>query len=259
MTDRHTRTNRSAVDLSATVPWVNDSGEEVPAYGVVQLRTDFDTTSHVSKPNGSDGLFFVNGHAPVAISKHGESLLWSQPRPVLLELGVTVGDQVGPVDGEWKMTPNGSGFRVIRQPNEEGIGVVVQVGGAGGSGAHWIEFTVVDVYCPGDYDYDDEIGKGRYYVDAEVNWYSGSCTTAPPGFDEYTQTVRIFDTCIIKFYTADQLLGESPPYVQPMSGDAVWVYPFRSDECVPEWHVKAVCGAPSCGDTVSPPPPEEEE
>jgi hypothetical protein len=132
-------------------------------------------------------------------------------------------------------------------------------GGGGGGGTHWIEFTVVDVYCPGDYDYDDNIGRGRWYVDAEVNWYTGGCTKSPPGFDEYSQTVRIFDKCIFKFYTMDQLLGESPPYVEPMSGEAIWIYPFRSDDCVPEWHVEAVCGIPSCGDSVSPPLPEEDE
>jgi hypothetical protein len=38
------RQNRSEVDLSAKIPWVNDSGEEIPAYAVVQLRTNFDTT-----------------------------------------------------------------------------------------------------------------------------------------------------------------------------------------------------------------------
>jgi hypothetical protein len=127
-----------------------------------------------------------------------------------------------------------------------------------GGGTHWIEFTVADVYCPGDYDYDDDQGKGRWYVDAEVNWYTGGCSTNPPGYDSYSGLVRIFDTCILKYYTVDQLQGTSPPYVEPMTGDAIWIYPFGGEECIPEWHVKAVCGVPSCGDSVSPPVEEEE-
>ena len=120
MTDRHIKNNRSSVDLSATIPWVNDSGEVVPAYGVVQLRTAFDTTSHASKPNGTDGLFFTSGFAPVIVGGTGESLVWDRPRPVLLAAGVVVGDEVGPVESSWSMTVDGTGFRVLRQRNADG-------------------------------------------------------------------------------------------------------------------------------------------
>lgn len=132
MTNRDQTQNRSAVDLSAVVPWVNDSGEEIPAYGVIQLRTDYDTTSHATKPNGTDGLFLVNGPVPVASTKDGESLVWNRPRVVLLDASASVGDEVGPVDGSWSMTPDGTGFRVLKQA-ESGKGVVVQVGGGGGA------------------------------------------------------------------------------------------------------------------------------
>jgi hypothetical protein len=128
--------------------------------------------------------------------------------------------------------------------------------GKGGGGTHWIRFTVVNVYCPGDYDHDDELG--RWYVDATVDAYSGSCTTAPPGFDEYTETVRIYDTCIFSYYTVGQLQGTENASGLPMSGDAVWLYPFRTGSCVPFWEVKSICGEPSCGNTESPPPEEEE-
>lgn len=148
MTDRHIKNNRSSVDLSATIPWINDSAEEIPAYGVVQIRTDFDTTSHASKPNGTDGLFFANGFAPVAAGSHGESLVWNRPRPVLLAAGVTVGDEVGPAEGAWGMTTEGTGFRVLRQRDAAGVGVVVQTGGGGGIElSHGIILEVCNAGC----------------------------------------------------------------------------------------------------------------
>lgn len=128
---------------------------------------------------------------------------------------------------------------------------IVEAGGGGGgsSGIHWIRFTIVDVFCPGDYDHDDELG--RWYVDATVDAYSGSCTKAPPGFDEYTELVRIYDKCILRYFTEDQLLGIGTLSGLPMSGDAVWLHPFRSDSCVPFWEVKSICGEPTCGGTES--------
>lgn len=132
MIDRSRIPNRSAVDLSAVVPWVNDSGAEIPAYGVIQLRTDYDTTSHASKPDGTDGLFLVNGPVPIASTKHGESFVWNRPRVVLLDAAASVGDEVGPSEDSWLMAPGGTGFRVLKQA-EAGRGVVVQTGGGGGA------------------------------------------------------------------------------------------------------------------------------
>jgi len=125
--------NRSAIDMSAVIPWTNESGETVPAYGVVQLRTNFSGASKASKPSSTDGLFFVNGMVTVAATKSGESLTWDKPRPVLINGTVTVGDEVGPVSGQWYMDTAGSGFRVLRQPSG-GVGVVVASSGGGGAG-----------------------------------------------------------------------------------------------------------------------------
>lgn len=117
--------NRSAIDLSAVIPWTNESGETIPAYGVVQLRTNFDGSSKASKPNAADGLFYASGMISVASTKAGESLTWDRPRPVLINGTVTVGDEVGPVSGQWYMDVTGGGFKVVRQPTG-GVGVVVQ-------------------------------------------------------------------------------------------------------------------------------------
>lgn len=128
MTDRNTARNRSRLDLSPVLPWVNVAGESIPAYGVVQFRADFASGySQAAKPNGSEGLFFANGPVEVVDTGHGESLLWDRPREVLINGTVTVGDEVGPVDGQWYMSVNGSGWRVLHQA-VGGVGVVVQIG-----------------------------------------------------------------------------------------------------------------------------------
>lgn len=124
-------------------------------------------------------------------------------------------------------------------------------GGTGGG--NWIGFTITDVFCPGDDDYDDAEGQGRWYVHATVNTYSGGCGKIPPGYDEYTQTVRIFDKCILQYYTVDQLLGIGTADGLPMDGDAVYYYPFDSAECAGYWEVKSICGEPTCGGSESPP------
>jgi hypothetical protein len=130
-------------------------------------------------------------------------------------------------------------------------------GGGGGGGGAFINFTVVDVFCPGDYDNDDP--DNRFYVEATVDAYSASCTAAPYGFDEYTNTIRVYDSCILQYYTEDQLLGIGTITGLPLSGFAVLMRPFRTGECVPYWECKSVCGEPTCGNSWSPPDPDEEE
>ena len=134
MTDRTTGNHRTTTKLGDVIRWNNAAGEAVPAYGVVQLRTDYSAGySQASKPNDTAGLFFANGQTDIASGGKGESLLWNRPRVVLLEAGVTVGTEVGPVSGSWSMSTDGTGFRVIHQP-VAGVGTVVQVGGSGGGG-----------------------------------------------------------------------------------------------------------------------------
>lgn len=127
-TDKHGRGNRQQLDLSATVPWENTSGETVPAFGVVQLRSNFSTTSKASKPNAGTGLFFANGPVTVAASAFGESLVWNKPRKVLVSGTLSVGDEVGPVDGQWYMSAEGAGWRVLHQPVSN-VAVVLKDGG----------------------------------------------------------------------------------------------------------------------------------
>lgn len=229
MTDRSREQNRSAVDLSAVVPWVNDAGEEIPAYGVVQLRTDYDTKSHASKPNSTEGLFFVNGPVPIASTKHGESLVWNRPRVVLLDAGAAVGDAVGPTSGSWEMSTGGTGFRVLRQATG-GRGVVVQSGGSG-SGGHHIWFEIESVLCNDD---------GSKVLFVTPTYYTGPCESEIPGMDEYGQ-VAVEDVCsILAYYTTTWL--ETGGVI----GRATYMYPRGAAYCEGVWLVDQICGSPEC-------------
>lgn len=230
MTDRSRVPNRSAVDLSAVVPWVNDAGEEIPAFGVVQLRTDFDTTSHASKPDSTSGLFFVNGPVPVASAKRGESFVWNKPRVVLLDAAASVGDEVGPTDGSWEMSDGGVGFRVLQQA-AYGRGVVVQVGGGGSGGGHTIWFTIDDVICP-DPEYD-----GETILVVTATHYNQSCTGTPPGVN-YDGSYDVYDNCsYLRGLVEDDLLGAT--------GRATYMYPLTG-YCEPRWIIDDLCPAPEC-------------
>lgn len=231
MTDRHTASrNRSAVDMSSVVPWSNVSGETIPAYGVVQLRTDYTTISRASKPNSTSGLFFVNGLVSVAAAAKGESRVWNLPQAVLLSGSPQVGDEVGPVSGQWYMSRDGVGFRVLLQANESGVGVVTMVGGGGAESGH-IWFEIESVVC------NDDNSKTLF---ATPTWYSGGCDNDIPGLDEYGQ-VAIEDPCsILEYYTAEWL--ESGGVV----GRATYMYPRDASYCEPAWLVDQICGQPEC-------------
>jgi hypothetical protein len=230
MTERHSSSrNRSAVDLSAVVPWKNESGETIPAYGVVQLRTNYDTTNKVSKatkPDSTEGLFYVNGMVSVEATKQGESFVWNRPRVVLLDGNPTVGDTVGPVEGQWYMSTDGTGFKVLRQA-EEGRGVVVQAGGSGGGG-EIIWFIIDELVC-------DEYGVEPPYILVTVTDYSGGCSKTPPGA-EYGGQYRVYDSCN-DFGTAEDMIGTK--------GIAGYAYPLDG-YCEPVWKTIKLCYEPSC-------------
>lgn len=138
MTDRNTAFNRSSRADSNTIPWANVSGETIPAFGVIQLRDNFSVVSQGKKPNSKTGLFFTNGPVSVATGGRGESRLWNKPQSVSVEATVTVGEEIGPTSGSWKMSSAGSGFRVLRQDTDE-VAIVERVGGSGGgTGIHGI-------------------------------------------------------------------------------------------------------------------------
>ena len=128
---------RNPQDIADKIQWLNSSGEEVPPFGVVRLFShDTETEQYqADKPNDSAGPYFVNG--PVAIGSNGYSAsgMWNLPRRCLLDsASYAVGDTVGPVDGEWFMSSQGSGWVVLRPPDVDKRAVVMMIGGGAGAG-----------------------------------------------------------------------------------------------------------------------------
>ena len=145
MTDRNSMNRRGPSDLGDGAKWLNVSGETIPAYGVVQFKANFTGGyNQASKPDGASGLYFANGGVGVPSAKHGESLVWKGARLVLLDGSPGVGTVVGPTDGSWAMSEDGTGFVVMHQA-VGGIGSVTQVGGGGGIPI--IRFQIHEANC----------------------------------------------------------------------------------------------------------------
>lgn len=121
-------------DQSERIAWLNSSGEAIPAFACVKLFSYDDATNQfqADKPDGSEGLYYANGPAIVATDKYSGSACWNLPRRCLLDATTyEVGDQVGPVSGQWGMGSEGKGWRVLRPPNADKEAVVQMVGGGG--------------------------------------------------------------------------------------------------------------------------------
>ncbi len=121
--------NRTAHDLAERLPWKNTAGESCPAYGVFRIDSFNETTLHwdAKKPDGEEGLYYANGPVPVANTKYGGAAMWNLPRRVLVDVDtLAVGDEVGPVDGEWHMSASGAGWRIMRPPETGGTVATVE-------------------------------------------------------------------------------------------------------------------------------------
>jgi hypothetical protein len=187
--------NRTAHDLAERLPWKNTAGEACPAYGVFRIDSFNETTLHwdAKKPDGEEGLYYVNGPVPVADTKYGGAAMWNLPRRVLVDSDtLAVGDEVGPVDGEWAMSASGVGWRIMRPPETGGVVATVERIGGGssivdglvstciGDGWYYVqlaEFTA-DPASPGEVD--PEVGAecdacADIDLGAVVDGISGSC------------------------------------------------------------------------------------
>lgn len=162
--------NRTAHDLAERLPWKNTSGESCPAYGVFRIDSFNETTLHwdAKKPDGEEGLYYANGPVPVANTKYGGAAMWNLPRRVLVDSDtLAVGDEVGPVPGEWHMSASGTGWRIMRPPETGGeVATVERIGGGS---------TVVDGLVS------TCIGDGWYYV--ELADFTGENPASPGSVD----------------------------------------------------------------------------
>lgn len=122
---------RQPHNLRTFIMWENVSGETIPAYGCVKLTAYNDSTGHydADKPDGDDGLYFVNGPSPVADGAYGTSETWDLARRGKTT-STTFAEVVGPVSGSWDMEPTGTGWRVFDDP-ASGSAALLKEGGGG--------------------------------------------------------------------------------------------------------------------------------
>ena len=151
---------RSRANLGAFFVFRNDSGEAVPAYGCVKIISYDESTDRyaIDKPDGEEGLYFVNGPVPVANGAYGKGSLWSAPQIGLVDDG-SIGEEVGPIADEWTMATASTigGFRIFNNPSS-GKAVLLQIGGGGGGPAGTMD--VIPNECIG----------GGYYTATIAKW-----------------------------------------------------------------------------------------
>lgn len=101
----------------------NDSGEEIPAFGIVkitdaELLEDHRLILLAEKPDGEEGTFYVNGGTAVGIDRFGRCAVPEGPVWALYDDAETPanGDLWGPVNGSWELGSTGSGFTIIGDP-----------------------------------------------------------------------------------------------------------------------------------------------
>lgn len=230
MTDRFASTSRHTQNQTGVFRWKNTSGEEIPAFACVKLSAfnDADKYFDATKPDGEGSLYFFNGAAPIAADAYGESFIWGTSSILGLTTG-EFGETVGPVADSWEMTAEGTGYTVFSNVSEGGIAAILREGGGGGGGQR-IWFEITEVIC------NEDLTKELVVT---VTHYTGGCTKAIPGEDEYGN-VTIEDICgILNYYT--QVWLETGG----VKGSATYFYP-RDGYCEPLWLVDSICGQPEC-------------
>jgi len=238
MTDRIKGPGRSPFDNSRVMKWKNVSGESVPAYGVVKLSSyvEDDDYFEAVKPDGKGSLHFVNGPVAVANDAFGGSQMWDISR--IGKTSGAFGEVVGPVDGSWEMTTEGTGFVVFSTPDDyAGTAALLKDGGGGSGGGHTMWFVIADVLCPDGY----EVTQNTIRV--TPLWYTGNCGTVPPGRQDDGYW-HVYDICS---YLSGQVADDLPG----TTGRATYYYPYTADDydpppCVPAWILSDLCAQPEC-------------
>lgn len=114
---------------------------------------------------------------------------------------------------------------------------VVRFAGGGGGGGHSIWGTVEEVDC---------LEEGTYCW-VTVTEFSGKCGEIVPGkitdtYDEHFDMIKVEQVCEIfmAYYTEAQLTGKV------IEAGLFWRRDEETNECLPTWLVRQVCGLPEC-------------
>jgi len=116
----------------------NDSGEEVPAYGLMQITgsEEIDGRNYITieqYDETADGELLFNGTSAIPDTEYGVA----QHGPIYLAQGdgtaATAGDLWGPQDADWEVTDEGTSLVAIGDDDvAEGVVKLTRVGGSGG-------------------------------------------------------------------------------------------------------------------------------
>lgn len=133
----------------------NDSGEEVPGFGIVRI-TETETGGNGQqilvgdKPDGTDGIYYVNGPSAVPAGsaedpKYGRCFLPTVAVFTAYDDAETPanGEEWGPVSGSWLLTESGSGFNIIGGATDGRV-LVSAVGGGGCNNRNEVWLLQVD-------------------------------------------------------------------------------------------------------------------
>lgn len=107
----------------------NDSGEEVPAHGVMYVTGSVTVGPKeyvtIEKPDTSlQRLCLVNGKRPVADGNYGRGTWLSEADWVLYDSGTPAyGESWGPKQSQWSLTKWRYGFTIIGNPDSEALKV----------------------------------------------------------------------------------------------------------------------------------------
>lgn len=117
---------QNAAASAAVAYWSNDSGEEVPPFGVVQVDS-YDSAQNlysIVKPTETGTMWFINGPVAVADGKKGASDWLFTPQMAFVDgPDLDFGKTCGPVGDEWHMG-HGSEFMMVSDIENDRAAVV---------------------------------------------------------------------------------------------------------------------------------------
>jgi hypothetical protein len=101
----------------------NDSSEEIPAFGCLQISGSVDVAGQnyirIVKPTGTTGQYLFNGIAPVAAGGYGVAHDGPVCRALTDGSTITLGDYWEPEASSWAVTPGGALIKAIGSDNIE--------------------------------------------------------------------------------------------------------------------------------------------
>lgn len=208
-----------------------ETTEDCPAYGCMEITGTEEvggvTCVSVRRPTTTTGQYLFCSQFGIAAQAAG----WAYRFGVVIMLGAppsVSGAGYQPIVDSWEIEEGGSNFVVWGSHNADYKGLIGRFAGTA-TGSQRIRFTIADVHCPDAYD-------PELWIAVDWTWYTGGCGATPPGV-EYDGTIKVYDSCILDYYTAGDLIGKE--------GSATYFYP-RGSYCEPRWIVDAICGQPEC-------------